>query len=290
MRGIETNVILELYDKCVIPSFLNNAESWTLTLTEEKQIDKVCIQAVKRLFNLPSTTPSPAIIFSFGLLYATQILDQKRLIYLHKLITRENNHWTLLMLNHLKAQGIGWAKNIEEKLISYGLETNWDIIKTKTKPQWKQEVIKAVNHINGKKLLDSCTTETPTGTVVNSKTKYIHEKLISTQYQRRPMEELTKRSKQQTKTIILSRSRMLTCGRNFKATMNHICPECNKIDDENHRLNECSLWINTNFRDIVIKPNFDDIFSENNDTINEITEKIERVWELKYANGRMKLP
>ena len=82
---------------------------------------------------------------------------------------------------------------------------------------------------------------------------------------------------------------MLTCGRNFKATMNQICKECNKVDDENHRLNECLLWSDTNFRENVIKPKFNDIFSENDTTLNEIIEKIEHVWELKYANGRMKI-
>ena len=288
MRGIETRVILELYEKCVIPSFLNNAESWTLTLTEERQIDKVCIQAVKRLFNLPSTTPSPAIIHSFGLLYATQILDQKRLLYLHKLLTRESTHWTFLMLTHLKTQGIGWAENIQEKLTTYGLEMNWDVIKTKTKPQWKDEVTRAVNKFNGKKLLESCSSQTPTGTKINSKTNYIHEKLLSTQYIRKPLEELTKRNKQQAKTIILSRNRMLTCGRNYKGTMNQICQDCNMMDDENHRLNECAVWEDVNFIKNSIKPNFDDIFSENDDILNEIIEKIENVWELKYANGRMK--
>ena len=82
---------------------------------------------------------------------------------------------------------------------------------------------------------------------------------------------------------------MLTCGRNFKATMNQICKECNKVDNENHRLNECLLWSETNFREKVIKPKFDDIFSDNDTTLSEIIEKIEHVWELKYANGRMKL-
>ena len=288
MRGVETWVILELYEKCIIPSFLNNAESWTLTLTEEKQIDKVCIQAVKRLFNLPSTTPSPTIIYSFGLLYATQAVDQKRMNYLHKLLTRESNHWTLQMLNHLKTQDLGWAKNIEEKLIAYGLETNWNTIKTKTKAQWKEEVKKAVNEINKSKLIESCTSKTPTDTTIKSKTKYIHERLVSTQYIRQPLEELTKRNKQQTKTIILSRNRMLVCGKNFKGTMSEICHECNTIDNESHRLNECTLWNEINFKESEIKPKFDDIFSENQHILDEITEKIETTWELKYANGRMK--
>ena len=35
MRGIESSVILE---KCILTSYLNNAESWHLSLTDEKEL------------------------------------------------------------------------------------------------------------------------------------------------------------------------------------------------------------------------------------------------------------
>ena len=69
MRGIETRVILALYDKCIISSLLYNSESWNLSLTEEKQVDKIGITAIKRLFTLPTNTPNVAVINNFGLLY-----------------------------------------------------------------------------------------------------------------------------------------------------------------------------------------------------------------------------
>ena len=50
MCGIETKVILNLYDVYIIPSLLNNAESWILTAKEEKQLDTIGIRAIKRLF------------------------------------------------------------------------------------------------------------------------------------------------------------------------------------------------------------------------------------------------
>ena len=128
MRGIETRAILELYEKCMITSFLYNAETRNLTLTEEKQIDKILIQAMKRLFSFPMTIPSAAVVFNFGLLYATQIADQKRFVFLHKILSRTNNHWTNLMLTHLQVIIRGWAKQTAEKLITYNLETDWEQI------------------------------------------------------------------------------------------------------------------------------------------------------------------
>ena len=53
MKEIESNVILRLYDACIIPSFLNNAESCCLSNAEENELDKLGIRILKRLFNLP---------------------------------------------------------------------------------------------------------------------------------------------------------------------------------------------------------------------------------------------
>ena len=61
MKRVETTVILTLYEKSVIPTLIHNCESWTLSITEENQIDKIGVKALKRLFNLPTTTPSVAI-------------------------------------------------------------------------------------------------------------------------------------------------------------------------------------------------------------------------------------
>ena len=94
MHGIETRVILELYEKFALTAFLNNSESWTLSTAEEKEVDKLGIQAIKRLFNLPSKTPTVAIIYSLGLTYTTQIIDQRKFMYLHKILNKEEQNWT----------------------------------------------------------------------------------------------------------------------------------------------------------------------------------------------------
>ena len=49
------------------------------------------------------------------------------------------------MLSHLKDQNLGWAENIIIKLREYNLESDWEVIRTKTKGQWKMEVMEAAN-------------------------------------------------------------------------------------------------------------------------------------------------
>ena len=73
---------------------------------------------------------------------------------------------------------------------------------------------------------------------------------------------------------------MLECGEN--------CWDFNIIDDEHHRLNICTKWEDTNNANNHTKTNFQDIYSEDKDVLNNVINEIEKVWELKYANGRMK--
>ena len=289
MKGVESKVILTLYEKCITPSLTSNCESWNLSPGEEKQLDNVGIRALKRLFHLPTTTPNTSVIYSFGQLYMTQEIDRKRFMYLHKLLSREKDHWTTQMLYHLNTCNMGWAKNINEKLTRYDLETNWETIRSKTKGEWKRLVEKAVDKINKDKMIKSCVTEINGETKVNTKTKRIHEHLTTAgTYERRPPKEIISGTKQKTKTIILSRYGMLECGSNFKGTMSQICRSCGTTDNETHRLNECSIYRDTNRVNHHIKSNFEHIYSDDNDTLDSIIKDIDKVWEFRYANGRMK--
>ena len=91
MRAVESKAILELYNKCIIPSLLTNAESWTLTASDECTLDKIGIQALKRLFNLPEKTPCAAVIHSFGASYITQQMDMMKFLYLQKILQRSDD-------------------------------------------------------------------------------------------------------------------------------------------------------------------------------------------------------
>ena len=289
MRGVEARVILTLYEKSIIPSFTNNCESWTLSKTEEKQVDRIGVKTLKRLFSLPTTTPNAAVIHNFGQLFFTQEIDKKRFMFLHKLLSRGNDHWTKSMLLHLQSRNIGWAKNMKEKLEEYGLEPNWDAIQTQTKNQWKTTVGEAVDKKNKEKIIKNCITETDDGTKINTKTKFTHQQLTnSTSDKHQPVVEVIAGNKQRAKTLILARHGMLECGTNFKGTMPQVCRTCRITDNENHRLNECTLYKDINLAHDHEKSSFEHIYSNDNHTLNNIINDLEKVWEFRYANGRMK--
>ena len=68
-----------------------------------------------------------------------------RFMYLHKIMNRTSDHWTKRMLTHLQDLNLGWAKNIQAKLVDYELELNWDNIGWKPKAEWKKTVNEAVD-------------------------------------------------------------------------------------------------------------------------------------------------
>ena len=80
---------------------------------------------------------------------------------------------------------------------------------------------------------------------------------------------------------------MLECGKNFKGKLPEICNTCNVVDDENHRLNFCSKFKETNFYDCVEKEDFTKIYSHDVNVLRDILPKIQKVWNTKTARGTM---
>ena len=180
----------------------------------------------------------------------------------------------------------GWAPQIREKLAEYGLEENLDIIKSKTRLQWKKEVETAVNVVNRKALRKECF-ETKLGvSKAKSKTAFLIDEIDSDQYERKLMEPIQKLNRHQTKGLFLS-FRMLECGRNFKSTLPEVCPTCDVTDNEHHRLNICTRFRQTNLCDTVNKVNFEDVFSSDIAVITNALSHIENVWNLKLGHGSM---
>ena len=287
LKKIETGVLLELHNKVNIPSLLMNAESWNLNIGEKTEIEKIEITALKSLFDLPIHTPTPAIYFAFGTLYTDIQIDIKRLTFLHKLVTRANTHWTQKALTILVDQDIGWAKSIKETLKSYNLPTEFHTIKNTSRIEWKRQISTEAEKRHRERLHKECYKEKNGEQTIKMKTAPIIKHIAQHTYSRKPSKELLECSKQETKTIMIARFKMLECGENFKGSMKEICNICKVIDDENHRLNHCKNFKEVNFYDYIDKVEFEYINSDDITVLREIIPKIEKVWNTRTAHGTM---
>ena len=106
------------------------------------------------MLGLPKTFPTAAVMFVTGALYASIRVMVKQLIFLHKVLQKQDNHWTKTTLNTLQEYNIGWAKQVSGNLEEWNLETNWNIIKTKSANAWKKQVYEAAEMINRQKVLE----------------------------------------------------------------------------------------------------------------------------------------
>ena len=210
---------------------------------------------------------------------------EARIENLYRLLTRNPAHWTHRTLLHHHEQNVAWAKHISNKLTEYELETDWNTIKIKRPNEWKEIMRKAILKRNGKKFLDSCISGNENDTKVLTKTRHIHDKLNNNIYNDNPITHLVSGNKQRARTIFLAQNHMLECGNNMKGTMTGKCSTCDEIDDEQHRLVACEKWPNSNDNNNI---QFQDIYSENIDELNSIVHEIEKTWDTRYTNGRMR--
>ena len=287
LRRIETSVLLELHEKVILSALLTNAEAWTLNISNQDELNRTEIQALKYMFDLPAHTPTPAIIYSLGTLYTHHRIAKKRLNYLHKLLNKRDETWLKRTLMILRELNIGWAKSISETLSYYDLPTNLGTIKEMTKRHWKRIVNEKIETKNRIQLYDDCHRKENGEKVPKTKTKHIIQHLDSHNYQRTPLSEFLHSTRHETKTIMIARFGMLECGQNFKGSLSTTCLACNVLDNESHRLNYCVKYKENNLYSSNDKANFEDIYSDDIDVIKRVIIHIEKVWNVKTAHGSM---
>ena len=134
LNRIETVVLLELHEKISISSLLNNAEAWDLLIGEKKDLEQIELLNVKSLFDLPTKTPTPAILHTLGLPYTTNRIKKKQLLFLHRLLNKDPNQQTRKMLKVLDKLKVGWTKQVRSMLVLYQLPTDFTTIKNTPLP------------------------------------------------------------------------------------------------------------------------------------------------------------
>ena len=289
LRGIETSVLLNLHGKRNVSQLLTNAETWNLNRGEKVELERIEIQALKYLFDLPAHTPTPGIIFTLGTLYTNQRVDKKRFMFLHQILNMNHDQFPNKTLHTLENLNIGWYKDIKETLTDYGLPTDFAAIKSISRRQWKKRVCEMVEIKNQSRLLDDCHKLQNGVKTPKTKTAHLIPFLTSNSYKREPVKEIIGASKYDTKTIITARFGMLQCGKNFKGNMSEMCNECHKIDDEDHRLNHCPKYREINYHDHETNIDYKNIFSNDINVLHDILPSIKRVWNTKTAHGSMNI-
>ena len=188
LKKIAVPVLLRLHETITIPGLLNNSESWCLSKTEIDELERIEIQALKNLLDLPLHQPTPSIIYSFGTLYTKLRVDLKQLIYLHRILNRTTNHWTRKVLKCLETNNIGWYKSIKKTLHEHDLPDDFTEISSKTTREWERIVKQKIEIKNRQRLIDECFKKENGAKIQKSKTAHILNHLKDDTYERQPFE------------------------------------------------------------------------------------------------------
>ena len=251
------------------------------------EIERIEIQSLKMLFDLPSHMPTPAIIFSFGLLYTSLRIEQRQLNYMWKILKRDSNNWTRKTMVHMMKENVGWGKNMIKTLSKHKLPTNTKEIEDHSRNAWRTKVCEAIEKANKDRLFRELHKEEEGVSKRKSKTKEIVDILEETNYQRGARNDILHCSKHETRVILMSRYRMLECGSNFKGTHVINCNDCNVHDDEAHRLNHCTRFRTINRCDNTEKIDFKMIHKEDPVMLKNMVIEITKVWNFCNKNGTM---
>ena len=185
----------------------------------------------------------------------------------------------------MEEQNIGWAKSIKQTLCLLDLPTDLTTIKNKRPTTWKREVNEKIELKNKARLFEACHKMEDGRKIRKTKTAHIVDPLSADTYTRKPVSELQHLTKQETKTLIIARYKMLECGVNFRNSKSIICSTCKKTGNEDHILNHCIRYRDINCCDNEEKVNFSDVYSADIDVLKKTIDKIEKVWNTRNAHG-----
>ena len=289
MRKIESGVYLKLHEAVTIPTLLSASETWTISSKEYEEINKMELWALKTMFGLPPTTPTPAIIYATGTLYAEIRIKKRQLMYLYKLLNKENDHWAKEMLEVLRQNKTSWVKNINKILELWELELEWCSIKEKTLNQWKVEVNQAAEKINKEKLKAACHSKERGKIRQKTKTRTIIEKIDNPDYTRKPLAIINNLSALETRAMLMGRYGMLDCKANYSMGYGgKECGQCMVVDDVDHRVNWCGNYKHSNLCESQTKIDMEMLYCDDIEKIRPIIVRILSMWDLEHGKNSMK--
>ena len=122
-----------------------------------------------------------------------------------------------------------------------------------------------------------------------TKSKFIIDKLKSDNYERKPFIGLLCKNRLRARIQLMGMFRTLECATNYKHGYGgEICKTCSVIDDENHRINKCSRFKETNLYHSPLEYDFYGIYTDDDDNVDRTIEVIGHIWNLENGRNEMR--
>ena len=156
-KGLKMAIIWKLVETCIIPIITYGAESRTTTHKESQKIQTIMNNIIKRILQVPQSTPNDAITIETGIPNIQTITEIKQL----------NSHIRINKMDQNREKKQTWNNNKRWKqhIDKINKKYNINISEIETK-KWKQEYLKV-------KILKTTKTEIENRNIEKNKTKYL---------------------------------------------------------------------------------------------------------------------
>ena len=226
-QGIEMETIWTLIESCIIPIITYGSETWDINQNQTKRLNRILDNIIKRILNLPQSTPRECLYYELGTLDIEHRIITKRINYATSLLIKNpDNLRDILQTTNPKS----WIQKTIQQARSVGLDL--DILRHISAKDRKVSVKESIT----KTMNDKHNTEG------QNKSKF---KFLTTNSETRRSAKpsyLYKLPKEQARAIFMARTRMIKVKTNYKNMYtNTICRGCGlKEETQQHVLEECT--------------------------------------------------
>ena len=158
-NGLPVHTALHLYDIYVMPRVLYGLEVLNLSKPNITALEVFQRSVLRMLLDLPDRTAIPALYIITGRLPIKKLLDQRKLMFLHGLISTEGRLKELVERQYVvkKKNSKSWVAKMKETLHEYSLPSLQDMLNDPpTKDSWKESVKRSVVDNTALALAEEC--------------------------------------------------------------------------------------------------------------------------------------
>ena len=140
---------LLLYRSLFVSTVLFNSQTWSgIRKKDIDQLQIVQLKFLKRILNLPSSTPNSFLFLELGVLPIEKEIHKRQLMYLHRILMLPEEDPVYQMFTNLveftdKGESNWWSQ-VKPFLVKYNLPQSLDEIKNLSKVTFKGMVNRAV--------------------------------------------------------------------------------------------------------------------------------------------------
>ena len=147
--------ILQLHDRCMIPSIMYNSETWVMTAKERQKLEQMQINALRRYLKAPKSVPKMAFYLELGIYPLEAVVDIRQFKYLWRMLNSTTRVKHVVQTQILLNSKGSWTHQVQQRLAEYNLPQDPNIIRRIKKGRWSRIVNSAVTREHNQRIYDA---------------------------------------------------------------------------------------------------------------------------------------